>query len=83
MSLLPAATLRWRLEPDLLSLPRLGWTFLIGALTTVSGVAGGSLIKAGGSGGGGGGGGGSSGGERAAGRGGARCSNTSLWYFCT
>ena len=69
MSLLPAATLRWRLEPDLLSLARLGPAFLIGVLATISGEAssvdliGSSSSRAGGSGGSGGGGGGGSGGD--------------------
>ena len=67
MSLLPAATLRWRLELDLLSLARLGPALLIGVLATISGEAstvdliGSSSSRAGGSGGSGGGGGGGSG----------------------
>lgn len=68
-------SLRWCLEPDLLSLPRLPGPLLMGEVTTFPGI----VVSSTGNGGGG--------GDRRGGRmpamtGGARRSNISLWYFC-
>lgn len=72
MSLFPATTLRCRLEPGLLSLPRLPGTLRTDGITTFSGE-----VSRTGNGGGGGGG----GGLRITGTGAASRANTSLWYF--
>lgn len=75
MSLFPAATLRWRLEPGLLSFPRLPGPLLVIGITTFSCVfssicSGGGGDKRGG------------GGLRATTTGADNRPNTPLWYFC-
>lgn len=76
MSLFPATTLRCRLEPGLLSFPRLPGPLLVIGITTFSCVvsnicSGGGGDKSGGC-----------GGLRATTTGAASRPNTPLWYFC-